>query len=55
MVRNKEELLNEIKSEDCDYIIAMPDRLDNKELLLYLRENYRSKVISHEYETFFLK
>jgi len=55
MVRNRGELLNEIKSGDYNYIITMPDRLESKELLLYLRENYRSKVISHEYEVFFLK
>ena len=55
MVRNKEEFLRELLNEDYNYIIVMPERLDDKNFLLYLRENFRSVKVSNEYEVFYLK
>jgi 4-amino-4-deoxy-L-arabinose transferase-like glycosyltransferase len=55
MVRNKEEFLRELLNEDYNYIIVMPEGLEDKNFLLYLRENFRSVKVSNEYEIFYLK
>jgi len=55
MVRDKEEFLRELLNEDYNYIIVMPEKLDDKNFLLYLRKNFRSVKVSNEYEVFYLK